>query len=326
MALTVSIQSLLDAGVHFGHQTRRWNPKMKPYIIGERSGIYVIDLKQTLYALDEAYSFVSSLASTGQTIMFIGTKKQAQEPIKETAEMCGMPYVNQRWMGGMLTNFQTIRSRVKRMTELENLLDSQMVENYSKKERASLQKELQKLQAALNGIRDMQRLPAAVFIVDTTYDDIAVKEAQRLHIPIVALIDTNSDPDGIDYGIPANDDSIGSIELICALMAQAITEGKAATSLEEMQDADGATTSAPAEQSSDAAPAAQPAPEASTDAKTDTQPADETPAEPAKEAVAEPAEEATAEPAAEEAAADTADAAQTEQAAATDEQTDQASA
>ncbi len=323
MALTVSIQSLLDAGVHFGHQTRRWNPKMKPYIIGERSGIYVIDLKQTLYALDEAYSFVSSLASTGQTIMFIGTKKQAQEPIREAAEMCGMPYVNQRWMGGMLTNFQTIRSRVKRMTELENLLGSQMVENYSKKERASLQKELQKLQAALNGIRDMQRLPAAVFIVDTTYDDIAVKEAQRLHIPIVALLDTNSDPDGIDYGIPANDDSIGSIELICALMAQAITEGAAATSLEEMQqDSAETSASAPAEQGNDAASAAQQAPETSADAKADAEPGEETPAKPAQEAAAEPAEA----PAAEEAAADAADAAQTEQAAATDEQTDQASA
>ncbi len=323
MALTVSIQSLLDAGVHFGHQTRRWNPKMKPYIIGERSGIYVIDLKQTLYALDEAYSFVSSLASTGQTIMFIGTKKQAQEPIREAAEMCGMPYVNQRWMGGMLTNFQTIRSRVKRMTELENLLGSQMVENYSKKERASLQKELQKLQAALNGIRDMQRLPAAVFIVDTTYDDIAVKEAQRLHIPIVALLDTNSDPDGIDYGIPANDDSIGSIELICALMAQAITEGAAATSLEEMQqDSAETSASAPAEQGNDAASAAQQPPETSADTKADAEPVEEAPTKPAQEAAAEPAEA----PAAEEAAADAADAAQTEQAAATDEQTDQASA
>ncbi len=248
MATTVSIKSLLDAGVHFGHQTRRWNPKMKPYIFGERNGIYILDLKKTIYALDDAYTFLSNLGAAGKKVLFVGTKKQAQEPIKEQAERAGMPYVNYRWMGGMLTNFQTIRTRVQRMEEIETLKANGTFEAYTKKEQAGMNKELNKLQLALGGIRDMNNLPDAIFVVDTKHEENAIREAHRLHIPIIGLIDTNADPDEIEYGIPANDDAIRSVNLLCSVAADALVAGAGAEVTEEEMAAE-----APAEQAADAA-------------------------------------------------------------------------
>ncbi len=235
MATTVSIKTLLDAGVHFGHQTRRWNPKMKPYIFGERNGIYILDLKKTLYGIDDAYTVVKDLAARGKKVLFVGTKKQAQEPIKEQAERCGMPYVNFRWMGGMMTNFQTIRKRVKRMEEIEDMKETGVFDSYNKKEQAKINKEHEKLKLALGGIREMYDLPAAIFVVDTKHEINAVREARRLNIPIIGLLDTNADPDEVDYGIPANDDAIRAIELMCTLMSDAVLAGtEAEVSVEEM--------------------------------------------------------------------------------------------
>ena len=228
MTTTVSIKSLLEAGVHFGHQTRRWNPKMKPYIWGARNQTHIIDLKKTIYALDDAYTFLSHVAARGAQILFVGTKKQAQEPLKEAAERVNMPYVNYRWMGGMLTNFKTIKTRVERMEEIERMKASSIFDSYNKKEQAGMNKELEKLQAALGGIRDMHTLPAAIFVVDTNHEFNAVREARRLNIPIVGLIDTNCDPDEVEYGIPANDDSIRSVRLLCDVAADAIAAGASA--------------------------------------------------------------------------------------------------
>ena len=243
MATTVSIKTLLEAGVHFGHQTRRWNPKMKPYIFGERNGIYILDLKKTLLAVDEAYTFLNNLAAQGKKVLFVGTKKQAQEPIKTQAERCGMPYVNFRWMGGMLTNYQTIRTRVRRMEEIEGMIESGIMATLPKKEQAGLKKELVKLQAALGGIRDMQDLPAAIFVVDTKHEENAIKEAARLRIPVIGLIDTNADPDEVDFGIPANDDAIRSVNLLCTVAADAIIAGTGAEVTEAEMSAE-----APAEE------------------------------------------------------------------------------
>ncbi len=248
MATTVSIKSLLEAGVHFGHQTRRWNPKMKPYIFGERNGIYILDLKQTMYALDDAYSFLSVLGASGKKVLFVGTKKQAQEPVKANAERAGMPYVNYRWMGGMLTNFTTIRTRVQRMEEIEAMKANGTFEKYTKKEQAVMNKELDKLQMALGGIRDMHDLPDALFVVDTKHEENAVREAHRLHIPIIGLIDTNADPDEIDFGIPANDDAIRSVNLLCSVAADALVAGAGAEVTEEEMAAE-----APAEEATEAA-------------------------------------------------------------------------
>ena len=248
MATTVSIKSLLEAGVHFGHQTRRWNPKMKPYIFGERNGIYILDLKQTMYALDDAYSFLSVLGASGKKVLFVGTKKQAQEPVKANAERAGMPYVNYRWMGGMLTNFATIRTRVQRMEEIEAMKANGTFEKYTKKEQAVMNKELNKLQMALGGIRDMHDLPDALFVVDTKHEENAVREAHRLHIPIIGLIDTNADPDEIDFGIPANDDAIRSVNLLCSVAADALVAGAGAEVTEEEMAAE-----APAEEAAEAA-------------------------------------------------------------------------
>ena len=244
MATTVSIKSLLEAGVHFGHQTRRWNPKMAPYIFGERNGIYILDLKQTMYALDDAYTFLANLGAAGKKVLFVGTKKQAQEPVKAAAERAGQPYVNYRWMGGMLTNFQTIQTRVKRMTEIEAIKANGTFEKYPKKEQALMNKELEKLQLALGGIRDMHTLPDAIFIVDTKHEENAVREAHRLHIPIIGLIDTNADPDEIDYGIPANDDAIRSVNLMCTIMADGIIAGAGAEVTEEEMAAGAENTEA----------------------------------------------------------------------------------
>ncbi len=231
----VSIQSLLDAGAHFGHQTRRWNPKMKPYIFGSRGDIYIIDLKQTLVDMDRAYSFIANLTRKGGTVLFVGTKKQAQEAIAEAANRCGMPYVNSRWLGGMLTNFVTIRQRVVYMEELEAQEADGRMALLPKKEQILKHKELAKLQANLNGIRNMKKVPDAVFIIDTCREEIAVHEARRLNIPIVGTLDTNCDPDDVDYGIPANDDAIRSVSLLSNFIADAVIAGTgAAISADEM--------------------------------------------------------------------------------------------
>ena len=221
----ITIQTLLDAGCHYGHQTRRWNPKMKSYIFGERNGIYILDLKQTMIGADRAYTFLKETAAKGGTVLFVGTKKQAQEAVAAQAERCGMPYINQRWLGGMLTNFVTMRSRISRMEELEAMVEDGRMALLPKKEQAVLTKELAKLQANLGGARTMTSLPQAIFVVDTKREEIGVREANRLHIPVVGLLDTNSDPDVIDYGVPANDDAIRSVSLMCELAADAILAG-----------------------------------------------------------------------------------------------------
>ena len=240
----ITIQTLLDAGCHYGHQTRRWNPKMKPFIFGERNGIYILDLKQAMLGADRAYTFLKETASKGGSILFVGTKKQAQEPIATQAERCGMPYINQRWLGGMLTNFVTIRSRIARMEELEAMVEDGRMSLLPKKEQAVLTKELAKLQANLGGARTLTSRPAAIFVVDTKREEIAIREANRLHIPVIGLLDTNSDPDVVDYGIPANDDAIRSVSLMCELAADAVLagSGKEQITAEEM-----AATEAPAE-------------------------------------------------------------------------------
>ena len=244
----VSIQTLLDAGAHLGHQTRRWNPKMKPYIFGSRGDIYILDLKQTLFGLDRAYTFVSELAKNGGTILFVGTKKQAQEPIADAANKCGMPYVNARWLGGMMTNFVTIRTRVNRMEELEAMLADGRMDLLPKKEQILLGKELAKLQVNLNGIRNMRRTPDAIFVIDTNREEIAIKEAKRLGIPVVGTLDTNCDPDDVEYGIPANDDAIRSVGLLADFIADAVLAGTGvAVTAAEMAGEAAAEEAAPAE-------------------------------------------------------------------------------
>ena len=222
----VTMRQLLEAGVHFGHQTRRWNPKMKRFIFGERNGIYIIDLKQTLERIDVAYSFVRDLIADNGTILFVGTKKQTQDPIARYAAQCGMPYINERWLGGMLTNFSTIAGRVKKMQEYERMKTAGDFEAMPKKEALILSRELDKLQRNLGGIRGMARLPEAVFIIDTKKEHIAVTEANKLNIPIVAVVDTNCDPDLIDYVIPGNDDAIRAGTLMCRIIADAVEEGR----------------------------------------------------------------------------------------------------
>jgi small subunit ribosomal protein S2 len=224
----VTMKQLLESGVHFGHQTRRWNPKMKRFIFTERNGIYIIDLQQSLSYIDSAYAFVRDTVARGGTILFVGTKKQAQEAIAEQAQRVGMPYVNQRWLGGMLTNFSTVYKRLQRLKELEameltNLTASQST--MTKKEALHLQRERDKLARTLGGIRDMTRLPSAVWIVDTKKEHIAVGEARKLGIPVVAILDTNCDPDEVDYKIPGNDDAIRSVTLLTRVVADAVAEG-----------------------------------------------------------------------------------------------------
>ena len=231
----VSMKALLEAGVHFGHQTRRWNPKMAPYIYTERNGIYIIDLQKTVKKLDEAYNYVKEVAAEGGDILFVGTKKQAQEAVKNAAERANMPYINQRWLGGMLTNFVTIRSRINRMEELEAMVEDGRMAVLPKKEQAVLGKELTKLQTNLGGARDMKGLPQALFVIDTKREENAIKEAQRLNIPVVALIDTNSDPDEVEYGIPCNDDAISAVTLMCELMADACLAGSGKEQVSEAE-------------------------------------------------------------------------------------------
>ena len=237
----VSMKQLLEAGVHFGHQTRRWNPKMAPYIYTERNGIYIIDLQKTVKKLEEAYNFVRDTAANGGNVLFVGTKKQAQETMKSEAERCGMYYVNNRWLGGMLTNFKTIRSRIARMIELEKMEEEGTFEVLPKKEVMILKGELEKLQKNLNGIRDMVELPDLIFIVDPRKERIAIQEAHILGIPTVGIVDTNCDPEEIDFVIPGNDDAIRAVKLIAETIAAAVIEGRQGeemgTAAEEADDA-----------------------------------------------------------------------------------------
>lgn len=222
----VSMKQLLEAGVHFGHQTRRWNPKMAPYIFTERNGIYIIDLQKTVKKLNEAYMFVRDISAEGKDILFVGTKKQAQDSIKEEAINCGMPYVNARWLGGMLTNFRTIRRRIDRLNQLRKMSEDGTFDLLPKKEVIKLRLEIEKLEKFLGGIQDMKRIPGAMFIVDPRKERIAVAEAKKLGIPIVAIVDTNCDPDEIDAVIPGNDDAIRAVKLIAQTMAAAVIEGR----------------------------------------------------------------------------------------------------
>jgi small subunit ribosomal protein S2 len=222
----VTMKQLLEAGVHFGHQTRRWNPKMRRFIFGERNGIYIVDLQQTLERIDTAYRFVRGTVSDGGTVLFVGTKKQAREPIQNMAQRCGMPYVNYRWLGGMLTNFQTVHSRVAKLREMERQVASGETEQMIKKEGLKVKREVAKLDRNLGGIRNLDKLPSAIFVIDTKQEHIAVTEANRLGIPVVAVVDTNCDPDIIQYVIPGNDDAIRSATLMCRVIADAVDEGR----------------------------------------------------------------------------------------------------
>jgi small subunit ribosomal protein S2 len=223
----ISMKQLLEAGVHFGHQTSRWNPKMKPYIFGARNGIHIIDLQQTVTMFKDVENAVRNLAESGGNILFVGTKKQAHEAIKEEAERCGMFYVHNRWLGGTLTNFSTIRQSIERLRKLEEMEnDPKIVEALTKKEMLGLKREKEKLEQSLGGIKAMRKLPDAIFVVDPKQEEIAVKEAKKLRIPVVAVIDTNCDPDMVDYKVPGNDDAIRAIRLFCAAIADAVIEGK----------------------------------------------------------------------------------------------------
>jgi small subunit ribosomal protein S2 len=222
----VSMKQLLEAGVHFGHQTRRWNPKMAKYIFTERNGIYIIDLQKTVRKLEEAYAFVREVAESGQEVLFVGTKKQAQDSIKEEAERCNMPYVNARWLGGMLTNYNTIKLRIKRLAQLKAMEENGTFDLLPKKEVVKLKLQIEKLEKFLGGITEMRRMPAALFVVDPRKEKIAVAEAKKLGIPIIAIVDTNCDPDQIDYVIPGNDDAIRAVKLIAGAMADAVLEGR----------------------------------------------------------------------------------------------------
>ncbi|KFN02744.1 30S ribosomal protein S2 [Bacillus cereus] len=222
----ISMKQLLEAGVHFGHQTRRWNPKMKRYIFTERNGIYIIDLQKTVKKVEEAFNVMRNIAAEGGDILFVGTKKQAQEAIKEEATRAGMYFVNQRWLGGTLTNFQTIQKRIKRLKDIERMQEDGTFEVLPKKEVVQLKKELERLEKFLGGIKDMKGLPSALFVVDPRKERIAVAEARKLHIPIIGIVDTNCDPDEIDHVIPANDDAIRAVKLLTSKMADAILEAK----------------------------------------------------------------------------------------------------
>lgn len=259
----VTMKSLLEAGVHFGHQTRRWNPKMKPYIFTERNGIYILDLQRTLRELDRTYSFTRSIASRGGNVLFVGTKKQAQEPIIAEATRSGSPYVTNRWLGGMLTNFVTMRSRVSRMEELEAMEADGRMATLPKKEQILLRKELGKLVGNLDGVRDMRDLPQALFVVDTKRENIAIAEARRLRIPIIGLVDTNADPDEVDYVIPGNDDAIRSVSLMCRVIADAIIDARGAA--QEAPEVAAAPAPAPVVEAVAEAPAVVEAPAATTE-------------------------------------------------------------
>ena len=239
----VSMKQLLEAGVHFGHQTRRWNPKMAPYIYMERNGIYIIDLQKTVKKLEEAYSFVRDTAANGGTILFVGTKKQAQDAVREEAERVGMYFVNARWLGGMLTNFKTMRTRIDRLQQLRKMQEDGTFDMLPKKEVIKLTGEIAKLEKYLGGVKEMRRLPSVLFVIDPRKERNAIAEARKLHIPIVAIVDTNCDPDEVDYAIPGNDDAIRAIRLISATMANAVQEGRQGADAEAPE----AAAEAPAE-------------------------------------------------------------------------------
>lgn len=251
------MKDLLEAGVHFGHQTKRWNPKMKPYIFGERNGIYIIDLGRTSKLYREAAEFATNLSAQGGTMLFVGTKRQAQDAIAEEAQRCGMFYVNQRWLGGLLTNFSTIQRSLARLRELEAMTTDGRYDTLSKKEIARLEKERRKLAKNLDGIRGMSRLPDVVFIVDTRHEQIAVDEARKLKIPVIGVVDTNCDPDQVDYVIPGNDDALRSIRLFSAGMADAVLAGRGVAEVHAADNASDGPAAAP--EQPQAAPAATPA-------------------------------------------------------------------
>ena len=247
----VSMKQLLEAGVHFGHQTRRWNPKMAPYIFAERNGIYIIDLQQTLGLVDEAYDFMRKVGETGRPVLFVGTKKQAQAAIRDEAERCGMYFVNERWLGGMLTNHKTISKRIERLAEIRQMQEDGTINKYAKKEALKLVAEADKLEKYLGGIKNMKGMPAAIFVVDPKKEKIAVKEAKILGIPVVGMVDTNCDPDDVDYVIPANDDAIRAVKLITSCMADAIIEAKQGESFQEAPEEVPAEAEAEAEEAAD---------------------------------------------------------------------------
>ena len=234
----ISMKQLLEAGVHFGHQTRRWNPKMAPYIFTERNGIYIIDLQQTLGLIENAYDFMREVGATGRPVLFVGTKKQAQAAIKDEAERCGMYFVNERWLGGMLTNHKTISKRIERLAEINQMIEDGTINKYAKKEALKMRAEAEKLEKYLGGIKDMKGIPAAMFVVDPKKEKIAVKEAKILGIPVVGIVDTNCDPDDVDYVIPANDDAIRAVKLITGCMADAIVEAKQGESFAPAEEAE----------------------------------------------------------------------------------------
>ncbi|WP_042223747.1 30S ribosomal protein S2 [Oceanobacillus manasiensis] len=238
----ISMKQLLEAGVHFGHQTRRWNPKMKKYIFTERNGIYIIDLQKTVKKVDEAYNYVKEIASNGGTVLFVGTKKQAQDSVRDEATRSGMFYVNQRWLGGTLTNFQTIRKRINRLKDIERMEEDGTFEVLPKKEVVDLLKEKDRLVKFLGGIKEMNKLPDALFVIDPRKERIAIAEAHKLNIPIIGIVDTNCDPDEIDYVIPANDDAIRAVKLLTSKMADAILEVKQGEETEEVQTEEEAVT------------------------------------------------------------------------------------
>ena len=244
------MKQLLEAGVHFGHQTRRWNPKMAPYIFAERNGIYIIDLQQTVGLIDEAYDFMRKVGESGKPVLFVGTKKQAQAAIKDEAERCGMYFVNERWLGGMLTNHKTISKRIERLEEIRQMQEDGTIEKYAKKEALKMIAEADKLEKYLGGIKDMKGMPGAIFVVDPKKERIAVKEARILGIPVVGMVDTNCDPDDVDYIIPANDDAIRAVKLITSCMADAIVEAKQGESFQEAPEAP--AEEAPAEEAAEA--------------------------------------------------------------------------
>ena len=282
--MAVSMRELLEAGVHFGHQTRRWNPKMRRFIFGERGGIYIIDLQKTLESIEEAQSFARNLGERGGTVLFVGTKKQAQDSVEEEAKRTGMPYVNHRWLGGLLTNWRTISERIEHLHELRRLREEGQLELLPPKERISMQGELEKLEANLGGVADMRKQPDAVFIVDLRKEQLAVREARRLGLPVIALVDTNCDPDEADFVIPGNDDAIRSCSLVVRAIGDAIAEGK--------QRATPADFAAPAEEKEEEQPdvAAKPTPELEPEAAAEPTP------EPEPEAPAEQADATAQQP------------------------------
>ncbi len=292
----VTMKQLLGAGVHFGHQTRRWNPKMRRFILGERNGIYLIDLRQTLKGIEESYGYVRDLVAGGGTILFVGTKKQTQGPVAVYADACGMPYVNERWLGGMLTNFQTVSTRVQRMKEFEAMQKAGDFEGMPKKEALRHTRELEKLQRNLGGIRSLDKLPDAIFVIDTKKEHIAVTEANKLGLPVVAVVDTNCDPDVITHVIPGNDDAIRSGALLCRVVADAVTEGRFIAQQRPAAAAAAAAASAtPAP--APATPAAEaPAPAPAAEAPAAEAPAAEAPAAEAPAAEAPAVETPAAEP------------------------------